>query len=711
MSVDYVFIGEYQVNGNEEFNNSANWIVQGSGATSTVVPGADDTIVFESTPYNGGSLNLTGLGSVAEAEVYEPLWLVDLNLTATTLAFETANTPIWLQSGSSLTVGAITGSQATLDVEDGSLTTKDPIGPGVLNQVFVGSSGTWTAEGEVIGGTVSSDGVISGGQSMLDLTAFLAQGGSVDIGDLSASGGIWFLSNLNAPGGVATVGAITLLASVPADDAVEMGVGGGFNVSAQSVTGPDAANDEGLLFVDGSNPKNSSSQDTSAFLKVSGEISGFAKIDDGLGGLITAGSVDVGAINIQKGVFEITGDVTASSETMTDGALTVGGVDTVNGPMNIDGIFAPTTLVSDDGLTLGAGADVTIGTYEAGAIVVNGAYDWLKIKGAPNTVNITLSGANSKLFLDDAVYQVAGSGETFTALDASLAVTGDDDIFNLNGTTTLYLSSSGSHVWSTINGSYDAIILNEAEANVLGEGDTIQASDDTISLGGNAGGAANVVDGNGATLSVLDDSVADVNGSGDAVTAAAGATLSVTGGGDTISSDRRTSVNLFGTNGDWDLFHGSYDTVGVNAAEVSIIGRSDTVSATANSLVRLANTGTDDDVFTGCDDVLRLNNAEVTVNGLSNTVRFAGSDAVTASGASDAFVFGADLGVSSIVGFEANERLRLSLTDWSNFTALQNSGDLFQSGANAVIEISPANMLTLVNTQVSELSATNVKFQ
>ena len=659
MSDDYVLIGEYQVNGNEEFNNSANWIVQGSGATSTVVPGADDTIVFESTPYNGGSLNLTGLGSVAEAEVYEPLWLVDLNLTATTLAFETANTPIWLQSGSSLTVGAITGSQATLDVEDGSLTTKDPIGPGVLNQVFVGSSGTWTAEGEVIGGTVSSDGVISGGQSMLDLTAFLAQGGSVDIGDLSASGGIWFLSNLNAPGGVATVGAITLLASVPADDAVEMGVGGGFNVSAQSVTGPDAANDEGLLFVDGSNPKNSSSQDTSAFLKVRGEISGFAKIDDGLGGLITAGSVDVGAINIQKGVFEITGDVTASSETMTDGALTVGGVDTVNGPMNIDGIFAPTTLVSDDGLTLGAGADVTIGTYEAGAIVVNGAYDWLKIKGAPNTVNITLSGANSKLFLDDSVYQVAGSGETFTALDASLAVTGDDDIFNLNGTSTLYLSSSSS----------------------------------------------------GATISVLDDSVADVNGSGDAVTAAAGATLNVTGGGDTISSDRRTSANLFGTNGDWDLFHGSYDTVGVNAAEVSIIGRSDAVTATANSLVRLANTGTDDDVFTGSDDVLRLNNAAVTVNGLSNTVRFAGSDAVTASGASDAFVFGADLGVSSIVGFEANERLRLSLTDWSNFTALQNSGDLFQSGANAVIEISPANMLTLVNTQVSELSATNVKFQ
>jgi hypothetical protein len=660
MSDDYVFIGEYPVDGAKEFNNNANWIVQGGGAASTVVPGVDDTIVFESTPYEGGSMDVTGLGSVAEVEIYEPVWMVDdFNLTATTLAFETASMPIFIDSGSSLTVGAISGAKASLLVEDGSLTTKDAIGAGVLNQVTVGSGSTWTADGEVIGGTVSSDGVISGGQSMLDLTGFLAQGGSVAIGDLSASGGIWFLSNLDAAGGVATVGAITLLASVPVDDAVEMGVGGGFNVSAQSVTGPDAGNDQGLLYVDGSNPKNSSSQDTSSFLKVKGEISGFAKIEVEAEGLITAGSVDVGAIYIQNAVFEIAGDATASSETMTDGALTVGGVDTVNGPMNIDGGFSATTLVSDDGLTLGAGASVTIGTYEAGAIVVNGIRAWLKIEGAPNTVDITLNGAGSKLFLDDAVYQVAGSGETFTALDASLAVNGDADIFNLNGTSTLSLSGFSS----------------------------------------------------GATISVLDDSVADVNGSGAAVTAAAGATLSVTGGGDTISSDRRTSANLFGTDGDWDLFHGSYDAVGVNASQVSVIGRSDTVTATAGSLVRLANTGTDDDVFTGSDDVLRLNNAVVTVNGAPNTVRFAGSDAVTATDASDAFVFGADLGVSSIVGFEANERLRLSLTDWSNFTALQNSGDLIQSGVNAIIEISPTNVLTLVDTQVSELSVTNVKFQ
>ena len=84
-----------------------------------------------------------------------------------------------------------------------------------------------------------------------------------------------------------------------------------------------------------------------------------------------------------------------------------------------------------------------------------------------------------------------------------------------------------------------------------------------------------------------------------------------------------------------------------------------------------------------------------------------------ANGQSDAFVFGADLGISSITGFEPTERLRLSAADWTNFAALQTSGDLFSSanGNNTVIEISATDMLTLVDTQVSQLSATNVKFQ
>ena len=183
------------------------------------------------------------------------------------------------------------------------------------------------------------------------------------------------------------------------------------------------------------------------------------------------------------------------------------------------------------------------------------------------------------------------------------------------------------------------------------------------------------------------------------------------GGGDTITASRRSAANLSGTNGEWDTFHGSYDTIGVNLAQVSVIGRADTITASAGSQVRNANTGTDSDTVTGSDVTLVLNNADTTLNGSSDTIRFAGTDALTASGQSNAFVFGADLGVSSITGFEANERLRLSIADWSNFAALQASGDLFQSNNNVVIEISATNMLTLVNTQVSELSATDVKFQ
>ena len=44
-------------------------------------------------------------------------------------------------------------------------------------------------------------------------------------------------------------------------------------------------------------------------------------------------------------------------------------------------------------------------------------------------------------------------------------------------------------------------------------------------------------------------------------------------------------------------------------------------------------------------------------------------------------------------------------------SALQASHDLFKSGNNVIIEISATDMLTLVNTQISELSETDVKFQ
>jgi hypothetical protein len=190
------------------------------------------------------------------------------------------------------------------------------------------------------------------------------------------------------------------------------------------------------------------------------------------------------------------------------------------------------------------------------------------------------------------------------------------------------------------------------------------------------------------------------------------ATYDFAGGGGVINfASHGDTADIANTGGVWDVFHGSRDTVSVNAAQASVIGRADTISATAGSLVRLANTGVNGDAFTGSDDVVRLYNAQVTLNGASDTIHFQGSDAIVANGQSNAFVFGEALGVSSITGFQTNERLRLSAADWSSFSALQASHDLFQSGNNTVIEISASDMLTLVNTQVSQLSATNVKFQ
>ena len=57
--------------------------------------------------------------------------------------------------------------------------------------------------------------------------------------------------------------------------------------------------------------------------------------------------------------------------------------------------------------------------------------------------------------------------------------------------------------------------------------------------------------------------------------------------------------------------------------------------------------------------------------------------------------------------FNTTDLLYLSASDWSSFSALQSSGDLFQSGADLHIKISATNDLTLVNTQLTTLSASN----
>jgi autotransporter-associated beta strand protein len=262
----------------------------------------------------------------------------------------------------------------------------------------------------------------------------------------------------------------------------------------------------------------------------------------------------------------------------------------------------------------------------------------------------------------------------------------------LNGAGTLELNAVNTFTGGV---TIDSGTLDLAVAGAGGSGPVTFAagsSGDVVEFNNALGQCSNVFGSDG----TVDLNLADVN---------------LSGGGDTITSGRRSSANLSNTNGDQDTFHGSFDTVGVNDAQVSVIGRSNTITATAGSLVRNSNTGTEDDTVTGSDVTLVLNNAETTLNGSSDTVRFASSDAVIANGQSDAFVLGADFGVSSITGFEANERLRLSVADWSNFAALQASGDLFQSNNNVVIEIGATNMLTLVNTQLSEFSATNVKFQ
>jgi hypothetical protein len=80
------------------------------------------------------------------------------------------------------------------------------------------------------------------------------------------------------------------------------------------------------------------------------------------------------------------------------------------------------------------------------------------------------------------------------------------------------------------------------------------------------------------------------------------------------------------------------------------------------------------------------------------------------SGANDAFYFSAALGHSVISGFATSDQLHLSAADWSSFAALHSSGDLFQSGADAMIRFDAADTITLKGVNASTLTAAQFAF-
>ncbi len=457
-----------------------------------------------------------------------------------------------------------------------------------------------------------------------------------------------------------------------------------------------------------------------------------------------AAQFGAGAVTVQSG-GKLTGPVTFASLgaklNLTDVATAVnatgkgGVVSLTNAKANLSGGSETVNFVG------GVGNVVTLANTAGSWDTVNGSHGTVALNGAESNIvggaDVVNATAGSKLSL----YQTSGAWDTvngsglqvnLTASEASI-VGGAETIFATAGSKLSLYSTAGN--WDSVNGSGVQINLTTAQASIAGGGDTVYANAGSSMSLFNTGGQYDAIYCSGDQI-VMVSAQASILGGSNTIFASAGSSVSlyatagawdaiygagadvtlvsaqsaVTGGGNTIHANAHSSASLFGANGSWDSFYGSDDQVILTSAQATILGGSNTISATAGSTMSLTNTAGHADAVLASDDALILTNAQATLTGSANTISFAGQNALTLNGQYEALYFGAKLGLTSITGFNLSDVVHLSLADWANFSALQSSGDLTQSGANTLITLDAADTITLVNVKASTLTSTQFAF-
>ena len=424
---------------------------------------------------------------------------------------------------------------------------------------------------------------------------------------------------------------------------------------------------------------------------------------------------------------------------------------------NKDSVYGSKGAVTLNGAqanVYGAKNNITFAPGTTGNVVylhnTNGTWD--NVTGSGGKIHLTsakanVTGGGDTIYFnggtgdDVSIYGTNGNWDTVNANGGQIEVTqsqvsvvGGQNV--INATTGSYVSLySTAGKWDTFNGSSDQVYLTGAQASIVGGGDTITATaGSSASLYNTAaawdlfkGSSCNVIlinaqaaiVGGGNTITLDSNSsisLSGTNGKWDGVAATGNqitlstAQAAVTGKGDTIFANGGSTVSLAGTAGVFDAVYGSSAGVILSNAQAAILGGYNTINASAGSTMSLSNTNGHGDVVNGSNDALYLTSAQAVLNGSANNVFLSGQSTLTAHGNFEALNFGAQFGTEVIGGFNATDVLHLSAMDWSSFAALQASGNLFQSGADAIIKLDANNSITLLGVQASSLTIGEFKF-
>jgi hypothetical protein len=274
------------------------------------------------------------------------------------------------------------------------------------------------------------------------------------------------------------------------------------------------------------------------------------------------------------------------------------------------------------------------------------------------SLSITAAGVHD---LTAQTTNAAGTGVSQTLVDlvnASTTLTGGGQtaLFGTSGDTVILTTTAG--VWDTVYGANGTIMIANAQASVVGGGDTIKygaSIHNATSLYNTGGhwdavyatsGAVTLVNAQASILggddAIYTDGAAsdaaslyNTGGAWDAVYGAnaqvylTGAQASVVGGGDvvTIAPTSQTvsasSVSLYNTKGAWDAVYGSGDYVYLTGAQGSILGGGDAIYGFSGASISLYDTAQNWDAVYGAGEAVYLTGAQASILGGGDTIALA----------------------------------------------------------------------------------------
>jgi VCBS repeat-containing protein len=379
-------------------------------------------------------------------------------------------------------------------------------------------------------------------------------------------------------------------------------------------------------------------------------------------------------------------------------------------PTGGDGAFNASSLgitIYDSNSFTGGGETINFGAQAGNvAYIYDTAGDWDTVDGSEGTVGLTdaqtsvigggdtvdFNGASGNVATlentDNAWDAVYGSNGTVYLISAQTAVIGGDDTVNFySGSGNVATLENTDNAWDSVYGANGTVYLISAQSAVIGGGDTV----DFYSGSGNV-----------ATLEITDnawDSVYGANGTVYLISAQS----AVIGGGDTVNfySGSGNVATLENTNNAWDSVYGYSGAIYLVSAQAAVIGGGDTVNFYSGSgnVATLESTNNAWDAVYGSSGTVYLISAQAAVIGGGDMVDFySGSgNAASLTGTDYAIVFNqASFGLDTISGYQSADALSFAIGDQGHLTVTQ-------SGANTLITLDPADIITLTNVLASNL--------